>query len=158
MDPLLLGTMAASLAAANFFAKFAEKAGDEAGDRAFGAATGAMGKVVDWLKDRFAADKDPQGAAALVKVGEGYDSAKLQKALAEVIIRKAQDDPSFRAELEGLVEQARESGANASAVAQSAVGNDNVQTANIHGSTITISRAGGTGHPHSPGRRSATGS
>ncbi len=156
MDPLLLGTMAASLVA-SFFAKMAEKAGEETGGRAVDAATGAVGKVVEWMKDRFAPDKEPQGAAALVKVEEGYDSAKLQNALAEVIAKKAQHDPSFKAELENLVNQARESGADISGVRQNAIGDDNVQNANIHGSTITIARAGDRGEPHSPGRHSATG-
>ncbi|HEV1998455.1 MAG TPA: hypothetical protein VGR61_10045, partial [Candidatus Dormibacteraeota bacterium] len=63
------------------------------------------------------------------------------KALAAAIDRHALDDPGFARELDDLVAEAGQSGADVQSVVQSAWGNQNIQVANVTGgSTITINK------------------
>lgn len=139
VDPVTLGVTATALAVV-FFTKLAEKAGEKTGDQS----AAAVGKLVGWLRGRFSPDGDPDSTEALTRLEDVPDSPRLQDALAQAITGKAQEDPAFKAELEKLVNQAHDAGVDVRAITQTAVGNDNTQFADIHGSTITFGQPGKT--------------
>ncbi len=129
MDPVSLGVIVAALVA---------KASDKAAERAVDEGAGALARLVGWLRKRFADDGAVEASAALAKVEEVPDSASLVRGLAAVVDRRA-EDPGFRSELQGLVEQAQAAGVDVGSIVQTAWGDQNVQNAGVTGSTINVS-------------------
>jgi|GEM_PF-2832650 len=114
--------------------KMVDTTGEAVAQGAIGAVTGLVERVREHLRG------DPEGEAAMERVEDPPAAPAHLKALAESIDRHTFNDPGFARELEDLVAQARQGGANVESVVQSAWGNDNIQVANTSGSTITINR------------------
>ena len=92
-------SMTLGVAAAALVAKVAEKAIEKAADGAVEAVPGAVGKVVAWVKHRFA------GRAELAKLEDAPDSPSRQTALGQIIDAELVDEE--RTELAGLLEDAK---------------------------------------------------
>jgi hypothetical protein len=127
---LTLGVIAAGLIS---------KALERATDRAVDAGEGVLERIAAAVRERFSAVGDEEGETALERVEDAYDSPARVRALAEAIDRQAAE-PDFGQELERLIEAVRETGADVEAIAQTAIGNQNVQIANVSGSTINVTR------------------
>jgi len=138
MDPLTLGVVVAALVTGA-----ANKAGENLAD----AANNAVGRLVGWLRDWFARDGDQPAAQALATAQEYYDSDRARQQLAAVLGAHAAADAGFKADLERLVADAQQHGADVTTITQTVWGNQNVQNADITGSTITTNVGGqpGTG-------------
>lgn len=132
MDPVSLSIGA--LAAA-FVLKAVEKAGEIAAE----SIPSAVGKVRDWLYDRFS-HNDQEAATALARAEDAPDSPSRLQILAEVIDQRAAADSTFRIELEEMLAQAQMSGVDMKAVSQVAEGIGIVQIANTDNSTITVNQ------------------
>ena len=132
MEPVSL-TVGAVVAA--LLTKAAEKGGENLAD----AAKASLARLLCWLRERFSREGDTGGSTALVNVEEVPDSPSRVAALAAAIDRRAAADPGFRSELEKLVQDAKKDGVPVESITQSAWGNQNVQTAHVEGSTITVS-------------------
>ena len=130
MEPLTLGVVVAALVAGA-----AKKSGENLAD----AAKTAVGRLVGWLRDRFSRDDDQPAAQALAKAQEYYDSDKARQQLAAVLDAHAAADLGFKAELERLVADAQQQGADVTTITQTVCGNQNVQNARVEGSTIIVS-------------------
>ena len=111
---------------------------DTTGEAVAQGAVGALKGLVEKVRERLRGD--PQGEAAMARVEDPPAGPAHLKALAEVIDRHTVNDPDFTKELEDLVEQARQGGADVQSAIQSAWGDNNIQVANAIGSTITINR------------------
>lgn len=141
MDPVTLSIGALAVA-------FVVKAAEKAGETVVEGFPSAVGKIRAWLRKRFA-QPDEEAAVALDRVEDAPDSPARLHVLAEIIDRRAEEDPGFKAELQELIDQARTAGVDMDAVSQIAQGIGIVQIANTQNSTITVSQ-GGTLPP--PGR------
>lgn len=130
---LTVGALAAGLVV-----KLAERATDETADAAFG----AMKKLVSWLRSRFGGGSDEEAAAALEKVTEVPDSPSRAAFLAGILDKRASSDAKFRAELERLLSEAEEAGASPADIVQSAVGDGNVQIADVQGGSVSVTIGG----------------
>ena len=98
VDPITgiaLGTLASQVVA-----KLAEKALDKTTDAAVEAAPGAIARVVEWVQSRFG--DTPQIQA----LEEAPDSARREKALAEIIDAELMADVPARDELARLLREA----------------------------------------------------
>ena len=98
VDPITgiaLGTLASQVVA-----KLAEKALDKTTDAAVEAAPGAIARVVEWVQSRFG--DTPQFQA----LKEAPDSARREKALAEIIDAELMADVPARDELARLLREA----------------------------------------------------
>lgn len=139
MEPvsLTLGAIAAALVA---------KAADKTAERAVEGGAGVLRRLVAWLRERFSADQE--GAAALAWVEGAPDSASRLRELAEVLDRRAHADSGFRAELKSLVDETEADGVDVASVVQTVWGNQNVQTAGVVGSVVTVTY----GQPPPPAR------
>ncbi len=126
---LTLGTIAAALVT---------KATEEAAGRAVKSGAGALTSLVNWLRRRFSGADEQQGVTALARVEEVPDSPSRLKELAEVLDRWAEADPEFHSELRSLVERAQASGVDVGSIAQTAWGDQNVQSAGVVSSEITV--------------------
>lgn len=135
VDPV---SVTVGVAAAALVAKLFDKAMDKAADAAIDTTTTAAGKLVTWLREKFRGS--PEAATALKELEAAPDSSRREVALAEVIDSLAGEDPTFRAELTRLVEQAQlQQGAQISY--QSADHSSGaVQVANSDGATISINQ------------------
>lgn len=134
-----------SLTLGAIVASFVAKAADKGTDEAVGAGVSAIGRLVGWLRERFASDDDGKATEALALVEKVPDSPSLRNTLAEVIDRRA-SDVDFAALLRELVEQVQASGVNVTSVTQVAHGDQNVQAA---GSQVTVTYGA---PPAPPGR------
>lgn len=132
MEPVTLGVIIAALAA-----KALERAGDEAVDAGFG----AMGKIVEALRRRFAGSEDSDGEAALDRLADAPDSPSRVSALAELVDDRAAKSPGLREELEALMREARDAGVDVDSISQVAHGNQIVQNADINDSQVNISQS-----------------
>jgi hypothetical protein len=132
MEPvsLTLGAVAAALVA---------KAEDNAAEKAVEGAAGALRRLVSWLRERFAGDKDPAGARALARVEDAPDSPSRIQELADVLEQRAETDGHFREVLKGLVAEARAAGVDVGTITQTVWGNQNVQNAGVTDSEIHVS-------------------
>jgi len=92
-------SMTIGVAAAALVAKVAEKAIEKTADGAVDAVPGAVGKVVAWVKHRFA------GRAELAKLEDAPDSPSRQTALGQIIDAEIVDEE--RTELAALLEDAK---------------------------------------------------
>jgi hypothetical protein len=135
MDPVSVGIVAAALLA-KAVEKAAEKAVEKVGEGAGEAGVGALGRFAGWLRQRLAGQAE--AGAAVARVEEAPDSPSRVTALGEVLDRLAQQDPGFAGELRQQVEQARGAGVDVKGITQTAVGNQNVQLADVQG-TVHVS-------------------
>lgn len=126
---MTLGAIAAALVA---------KAADKAAERAVEGGEGALARLVGWLRRRFSADEEHDGATALAHVEEVPDSPSRLTALAEVLDRRAGADDGFRSELKALVDHALAAGVDVGSIAQTAWGHQNVQSAGVVDSEINV--------------------
>jgi len=126
---LTLGAIASALVA---------KAADKAAERAVEGGEGVLARLVSWLRARFSAEAEREGATALARVEEVPDSPSRLKALAEALDRRAEADGGFRTELQTLVDQAEAGGVDVGSIAQTAWGSQNVQSAGVVDSEINV--------------------
>lgn len=128
MDPVSLsvGALAASL-----LSKAAERAGEQAVD----AGAGALTRFAVWLRERLSGHPV---AEALERVQDAPDSPTRIQALGEALDRHAVESPAFAEELKAQIEQARTAGVEVQSIAQSVVGDQNVQVADVQG-TVQVS-------------------
>jgi len=116
--------------------KAAEKGGENLAD----AAKAAVGRLVGWLRDRFTQTGDEEGSQALAWAEGAPDSASRMRDLASVVDRRAATDPEFKSQLQQLVDDAKQQqGLQVGSIAQSAFGNQNVQTAGNQDTSVTVS-------------------
>jgi hypothetical protein len=128
---LTVGAVVAAL-----LTKAAEKSGENLAD----AAKAAVGRLVEWLRDRFNQTGDEEGSQALAWAEGAPDSRSRVRALAEVVDRRAEADPEFKRQVQRLVDDAKQQqGLQVGSIAQSASGNQNVQAAGNHGSSVNVS-------------------
>lgn len=134
MDPisLSLGALAAS---------FVAKAVEHAGERTTDSAASVLGRLKDWLNERFSSSDNAVASTALQRVEDAPDSPSRLRDLAAVIDERAVNEPAFRGELEALVEDARRNGVDIGSISQVAWGNQNVQAAGITHSDISVTYA-----------------
>jgi len=126
---LSLGAIVAALVA-----KASERAADETVD----AGASSLRALVSRIRALFTAAPDEPVRAALARVEDAPDSPSRQRDLTEVIDVRARDDSGLRAELEGLVAQARDVGVDVGSISQSARGSQNVQVAGTSGSQLHV--------------------
>ena len=118
---LTVGAVVAAL-----LTKAAEKGGENLAD----AAKAAVGRLVGWLRERFTQTGDDEGSQALAWAEGAADSPSRMRDLASVVNRRAAADPEFRSQVQRLVDDAKQQqGLEVGSIAQSASGNQNVQTA-----------------------------
>lgn len=131
MEPvsLTLGAIAAALVV-----KAAEAAGEEAAQ----GAAGAVRRVAAWARARFSEDEDEAGAAILRRLEEAPDSPSRVRAFAEHVDERARRDEALRQEIEAMIAEARQEGVDVRGLAQVAFGDQNVQIADVTGSSISI--------------------
>ena len=122
LESISLGMMAAPLIA---------KATERASEKVVDTASQGLATFTGWLRQRL---HGHPSATALAHVVEVPDSASLVRALADALDERAAADPGFAAELREHVEQARAAGVQVTSISQSAVGDANVQAANVQGS------------------------
>jgi hypothetical protein len=118
--------------------KAAEKGGEELAE----GASSLFGRVVGWLRARFSRTRDEEASSALAKVEDAPDSPSRVEALAGVLDTRAEADPEFRAELQRFVDEAKTTGVDVKSITQQAFGDQNVQVADVHGSSINVSHGG----------------
>lgn len=141
VEPLTLGVIVAALVA---------KALDRAEDQAIEGGEGAIRRLVGLLRERFSGTQDEAASTALVKLEDVPDSPTLVRHLAEVVDQRADTDPGFRAELESLVREARSDGVDVDSIAQVAVGDQNVQSADLVDSDVNVSYGSPPAHRPTP--------
>jgi hypothetical protein len=128
---LTVGALVAAL-----LTKAAEKGGENLAD----AAKAAVGRLVGWLRDRFTQTGDEEGSQALAWAEGAPDSPSRLRALAEVVDRRAVADPEFKSQVQRLVDDAKQQqGLQVGSIAQSASGNQNVQTAGNQDTSVSVS-------------------
>ena len=133
MEPVSL-TVGALVVA--LLTKAAEKGGESLAD----GARAAVGRLVGWLRDRFTQTGDEEGSQALAWAEGAPDSASRMRDLASVVDRRAATDPEFKSQLQQLVDDAKQQqGLQVGSIAQSAFGNQNVQTAGNQDTSVTVS-------------------
>lgn len=103
---------------------------DRVADQVVSGGEAVLQRVAAAVRARFSARNDDNGLRALERVEGAPDSPARMQALADAIDRQAVD-PSFRAELEQLVEESRREGIDVGDIAQAAFGNRNVQAVNV---------------------------
>lgn len=135
---LTVGALAAALVS-----KAAEKAVEKVGEDAGEAGVGALARFARWLRERVSGHQEP--SAALARVEDVPDSPSRVKALGVALDRFAEQDPGFGEQLRRQVQQARDAGVDVKVITQTALGDQNVQVADVEGSTVSVSY--GTGHP-----------
>jgi hypothetical protein len=118
--------------------KAAEKGGEELAE----GASSVLGRLVGWLRARFSRTADSEASSALAKVEDVPDSPSRVKDLATILDSRAEADPEFRAELQRFVDQARAAGVEVKSITQTAFGDQNVQAADVHDSSINVSHGG----------------
>lgn len=116
------------------------KAAETSGENLAEAAKAAVGRVVGWLRDRFTRAGDEEGARALAWAEGAPDSPSRTRALAEVIDRRAAADSEFKSQLQLLLDEVKQQqGLQVGSIAQSALGDQNVQTAGNQDTSVTVS-------------------
>jgi hypothetical protein len=113
VDPVSLGAITTGLIV---------KAVDRAEDDALDAGSGALRRLLGFVRDRFSRDGDAPASTALARVEDALDSPSRLRELAAVIAALAQRDEEFRTELERLVGEARQAGIEVG-ISQAATGN-----------------------------------
>jgi hypothetical protein len=139
---LTVGAVVAALAA-----KAAEKAADNVAEDVVQAGSGVLGRLLARLRGRLAADGDEPGSKALARLEDASDSPARVHALAEVLDRRAAADDTFRADLEDLLSEARSGDVDVEGITQTVWGNQNVASAHVVGSQITVTYGQQPGQP-----------
>ena len=129
MEPLTLGMIVALLIS---------KATDRTADEAIDGGTKALGRLLDWLRDRFSRDGDAAGTSALARVQEVPDSPSQLQTLAEVVDQRASVVDEFRTTLEALVAEVEAAGISIGSIVQTASGNQNVLNAGVTQSDVSV--------------------
>jgi hypothetical protein len=127
---LTLGAIAAAVVA---------KAADKSAEGVVEGGAGAARRLLGWLRERFTADGDSDGAKALDRVEDAPDSPSRLQELASALDRRAVGDAGFRSALVALVDEARAGGVDVGSIVQSAWGTGILQNAGNADSTITVS-------------------
>ena len=127
---LTVGAVVAAL-----LTKLADKSGENLAD----GAKVAVARLGSWLRERFSRSGDSRAVAALDTAERITDSVSVRGELAAIIDEHAASDAAFRDTLTRLLAEAEQNGAHVSSVAQTAWGSQNVQIADVRGSTITTS-------------------
>jgi hypothetical protein len=131
VDPVTLGTVVAALIS---------KALDKAENAVVDEGTGVLQRLVGAVRQRFARTNDKAADHALDQVEDAPDSPSRARDLGVMLDEAMASDPEFRAELAGLVEEARRAGVDVGSITQTATGNQNVQIADAHQSTINVTQ------------------
>ena len=139
MEPVSLSV---GLLAAALLSKAAERAGEHASD----VGAGALTRFAVWLRERVSGH--PAGAA-LERVQDAPDSPARVRVLGEALDRQVLEVAGFAAELKAQIEQARAAGVEVKSIAQSIVGDQNVQVADVQG-TVNVTYGD---PPAAPGSR-----
>jgi len=142
VEPVTLGVAAAALVA-----KVAEKAIEKTADGAVDAVPGAVGKVVAWVRHRFA------GRAELARVEDAPDSPSREAALGQIIDAEIVDDE--RTELARLLEDAKRAapsaffhiGSMSATEGSNAIGQNNAPITMTYNAGSGSSSSGGAEHP-----------
>jgi hypothetical protein len=129
VDPVSLGAITTGLIV---------KAVDRAEDDSLDAGSGALRRLLGFLRDRFSRDDDAPASTALARVEDAPDSPSRRQDLAAAIAALAQRDEEFRTELERLIGEARRAGIEVGS-SQTATGNQNVQAAGLVDSEVRVS-------------------
>jgi hypothetical protein len=129
VEPVSLGVIVAALLA---------RALDRAEDAVADEGAGVLRRLVGVVRRRFSDSGHEEGLLALDRVAEAPHNQKRVGALAALVGEYAGQDDNFRAELEGLVEQARLAGVDRGAISQVAAGDYNVQIGGIRNSSIEL--------------------
>lgn len=102
MDPTMVATQALAL-----LSPYIVRAGDAAAQKLGEAAAKNAEAILDLIRRRFGADQDTYGEQTLAKVLEKPNEQWPKEALKDQLVEKAQNDASFRNELESLVQTAK---------------------------------------------------
>ena len=129
VDPVSLGAITTGLIV---------KAVDRAEDDALDAGSGALRRLLGFLRDRFSHDVDAPASTALARVEDAPDSPSRRQELAAAIAALAQRDEEFHTELERLIGEARQAGIEVGS-SQTATGDQNVQAAGLIDSEVHVS-------------------
>jgi hypothetical protein len=108
MEPVTLAAVAVGLLI-GFFKKAGETVADQAGEAVGQATAGAVGRLYQRLRARFADDE--YDSAVLRGIEERPDSEARRRSLEGTLAERLQEDPEFAAELQRLVDEAENSGA-----------------------------------------------
>ena len=125
---LTLGMVVAALVA---------KAMDKTAEQAVEGGAAVLGRLVSWLRERLGAGGE-SGGVVLARVEDAPDSPSRVRELAGVVDARAADDDEFRVGLEALVAEARAGGVDVGSITQTLWGNQNVQSAVVTDSEITV--------------------
>jgi hypothetical protein len=129
VDPVSLGAITTGL-----IVKAVELAENDALD----AGSGALRRLLGFLRDRFSRDADAHATTALARVEDAPDSPSRLQDLVVAIAALAQRDEGFRAELERMIGEARRAGVEVG-ISQTATGDQNVQAAGLVDSEVHVS-------------------
>ena len=128
-----------SLTVGAVVAALVTKAAEKGGENLADAAKTAVSRLVGWLRDRFTQTGDEEGSQALAWAEGAPDSPSRMRDLASAVDRRAAADPGFRSQVQHLVDDAQQQGLRVGSIAQSASGNQNVQTAGNQDTSVTVS-------------------
>lgn len=131
MDPV-------SLTVGGVVAALVLKAADKTGEQLAGSGLAAVGRLVERVRHRFQERGDAAAEAALARVQDPPVAEAHLTALAAAVDRHGNEDAAFAAELRRLVQESQSAGVDVQQVSQVAWGSDNVQIANVIGSTIDV--------------------
>lgn len=129
VEPITLGVIVAFLAS---------KALNRAGDEVVDAGARTLRRVVETLRESFSAADDEDALRGLNRLEAAPDSPTRVRELAALIEDRAGKSNQLRQELEELVAQAREAGVAIDSIDQSAIGDQNVQSAGLVNSEVNV--------------------
>jgi hypothetical protein len=135
-----------SLSLGAIVAALVTKTAAEAAEKAVEGGAAVVGRVVRWLRERFATDKDEAGAAALARAEDAPDQTRI-KELAEMLNRRAEADGDFRAGLEALVADTGSAGVDVGSISQKVYGNQNVIIVDVKDSNVNVTYGGQASPP-----------
>jgi hypothetical protein len=110
-----------------------------------GSWSGALVQFAGWLRSLVTGRKEVE--AAVTGVQEVPDSPSRTRALGAALDRYAQEDPEFGDQLREQVERVRAGVVEVKAITQTAVGNRNVELADVEGSHVNVSYGSGQAPP-----------
>jgi hypothetical protein len=146
---MTLGLIAAGLVA-RAAQKAAETAAEKVGERAGDAGAGALVRFAGWLRERVTGHQEAEVAVAGVE--EVPDSPSRVRALGAALDHYAVEDAGFGGQLREQVQLVRAQGVDVKTIMQAALGNQNVQLADVEGSHVNVSYGSGQAPPPPPGR------
>jgi hypothetical protein len=114
------------------------KALDKAENAVVDEGTGVLQRLVGAVRQRFARTNNQAGEQALGQLEDAPDSPNRARDLGVLFDEAIANDPEFRAELEGLLDEARRAGVDVGSITQTATGDQNVQVAGANQSRIEV--------------------